>query len=67
LEECLSIVQLNEDDDSVLWALTKNGQFSVASLYKHCALSGVIDVSMEEMWHKNAFESLKNCLVGVPE
>jgi hypothetical protein len=39
LEECLSMVQLSEED-TVCWALTKNGQFSVASLYKHCAFLG---------------------------
>jgi hypothetical protein len=50
-EECLSTLQLNEDDDSVQWDLTKNDQFSVASLYKHCAFLGVIDVRMEELWH----------------
>jgi hypothetical protein len=32
-------------------ALTKNGQFPVTSLYKHCAFSGVIDVRMEELWN----------------
>jgi hypothetical protein len=50
-EECLSTLQLNEDDDSVQWDLTKNDQFSVASLYKHCAFLGVIDVRMKELWH----------------
>jgi S-adenosylmethionine:diacylglycerol 3-amino-3-carboxypropyl transferase len=51
LEECLSRVYLTDEDDTVRWALTKNGQFSVASLYKHCVFSGVIDMRIEELWH----------------
>jgi hypothetical protein len=51
LEECLNSVQLSEEVDTICWALTKNRQFSIASLYKHCASSGVIDVRMEEMWN----------------
>jgi hypothetical protein len=35
----------------VQWDLTNNDQFSVASLYKHCAFLGVIDVRMKELWH----------------
>jgi hypothetical protein len=51
LEECLSRVHLSEEEDTIKWALTKNGLFSVASLYKHCAFSGVVDVRMEELWN----------------
>jgi hypothetical protein len=44
------MVQLSQEEDCVCWALTKKGQFLVASLYKHCAFPGVVDVRMVEMW-----------------
>jgi hypothetical protein len=43
------MIQLSEEEDIAYWALTKNGKFSVASLYKHCAFPGVVDVRMNEM------------------
>jgi hypothetical protein len=49
LEEWLSMIQLSEEEDIAYWASTKNGKFSVASLYKHCAFPGVADVRMNEM------------------
>jgi hypothetical protein len=39
------------EEDTLRLVLTKNEQFSMASLYKHCAFSGVIDMRMEELWH----------------
>jgi hypothetical protein len=50
MEECLHGVHLSDKEDTIKWALTKNGMFSVASLYKHCTFSGVVDVRMEELW-----------------
>jgi hypothetical protein len=44
------MIQLFKKENTAYWALTKNGQFSVASLYKHCAFPGVVDVRMTEMW-----------------
>jgi hypothetical protein len=41
-------------------ALTKNSQFSVASLYMHCAFLEVLDVSMEEMWNTKMSLKVKN-------
>jgi hypothetical protein len=46
----LSNLQLNSEEDTVQWCLTKNGRFSTASLYQHCSFSVVLDVRMEEMW-----------------
>jgi hypothetical protein len=43
--------QLNNDEDTVRWALTNHGQFTIASLYRHCSFSGVLDVRMEDLWH----------------
>jgi hypothetical protein len=66
LEECLSRVHLSEDKDNIWWALTKNGQFSVALLYKHCASSGVTNVRMEEMWNeRNTSESVKFLMADI--
>jgi hypothetical protein len=65
LEECLSRVHLTDEEDTVRWALTKNGQFSVASLYKHCVFSGVIDMRMEELWHSKIPLKVIFCLVGI--
>jgi hypothetical protein len=62
LEECLNSVQLSEEVDTICWALTKNRQFSIASLYKHCASSGVIDVRMEEMWNARIPLKVRNFL-----
>jgi hypothetical protein len=66
LEECLSRVHLSEDKDNIWWALTKNEQFSVALLYKHCASSGVTNVRMEEMWNeRNTSESVKFLMADI--
>jgi hypothetical protein len=65
LEECLSRVHVTDEEDTVRWALTKNGQFSVASLYKHCVFSGVIDMRMEQLWHSKIPLKVIFCLVGI--
>jgi hypothetical protein len=46
--EELDQVQLTDAEDSFKWALTSHGQFTT-SFYMHCALSGVVDVRMEEL------------------
>jgi hypothetical protein len=43
--------QLNNEEDTVRWALTNHGHFTIASLYKQCSFSGVLDVRMEDLWH----------------
>jgi hypothetical protein len=60
LEECLSWVHLSDEEDIVKWALTKNGLFSMTSLYKHCVFSGVVDVRMEELWNSKIPLKVKN-------
>jgi S-adenosylmethionine:diacylglycerol 3-amino-3-carboxypropyl transferase len=60
LERELEGVQLNTKDDTVRWALTKHGQFTSASLYRHCSFSGVLDVRMEDLWHSKLPLKIKN-------
>jgi hypothetical protein len=37
LEELLRGVHLNDEQDTILWALTPSCQFNTASLYEHCS------------------------------
>jgi hypothetical protein len=60
LMECLSGIHLGSNTDTIKWCLTSNGQFSIASLYLHCAFSGVVDTRMEEMWTTKIPLKVKN-------
>jgi hypothetical protein len=49
-ERELGEVQLNTEEDTMRWALTKHGQFTTAYLYRHCSFSGVFDIRMDDLW-----------------
>jgi hypothetical protein len=57
---CITEVYLNNEKDSVRWCLTKNGQFTTASLYQHCSFWRVVDIRMEEMWNTKLPLKVKN-------
>jgi hypothetical protein len=49
-ERELGEVQLNTEEHTMRWALTKHGQFTTAYLYRHCSFSGVFDIRMDDLW-----------------
>jgi hypothetical protein len=60
LMSCITEVYLNNEKDSMRWCLTKNGQFTTASLYQHCSFWRVVDIRMEEMWNTKLPLKVKN-------
>jgi hypothetical protein len=65
-EECIGLkselanIELTTEEDSVKWALTPHGQFTVQSLYTHWSFPGVRDLKMEELWHSKMPLKVKN-------
>jgi hypothetical protein len=49
LESELVDTELTTEEDSVKWALTSHGQFTVHSLYTHWSFPGVRDLKLEEL------------------
>jgi hypothetical protein len=49
LEGNVREVHLNNEQDTIRWALISHRMFTTESLYKHCFFSGTMDVTMEEM------------------
>jgi hypothetical protein len=60
LESELADIKLTIEEDSVKWALTSHGQFTVHSLYTHLTFSGIKDLKMEELWHSKMPLKIKN-------
>jgi hypothetical protein len=40
----------DKGEDSVVWALEKDGQFSTRSMYKFLSFGGVTNRRMQEVW-----------------
>jgi hypothetical protein len=57
LVDCLSHIQLNDNIDLVHWCLTKNRQFTIASMYQHCSFPGVRREDGRNVEDKNSLES----------
>jgi hypothetical protein len=51
LESELAEIELTTEEDTVKWALTPHGLFTVHSLYIHWTFLGVRDIKIEELWH----------------
>jgi hypothetical protein len=49
LNNILCTVALSSDNDKPIWKWTKNGQFSVKSMYKHLCSNG-LDRSFKHLW-----------------
>jgi hypothetical protein len=49
LQNLLCIVALNSENDKPVWKWSKNGHFSVKSLYEHLCING-IDRSFRHLW-----------------
>ena len=43
-------MNLELEDDQVIWALEKHGSFRTKSLYKQICCGGVINRRMQEVW-----------------
>jgi hypothetical protein len=56
----LANIELTTEEDSVKWALTPHGQFTVHSLYTHWSFLGVRYLKMEELWHSKMPLEVKN-------
>lgn len=50
LHTLLDEIQLNSDNDTMCWKLTKSGIYKTKSLYRELAFGGVRDVIMQDLW-----------------
>jgi hypothetical protein len=46
----LGEVEISEEDDRVVWALEKDGQFSTRSMYRFLSFGGMANRRMQEVW-----------------
>jgi hypothetical protein len=46
----LGEVEISEEDDRVVWALEKGGQFSTRSMYRFLSFGGMANRRMQEVW-----------------
>jgi hypothetical protein len=60
LENELSGIELTNEEDSVRWALTSHGQFTMYSLHMHWLFPGVRYLKIEELWHSMLPLKVKN-------
>jgi hypothetical protein len=58
----LTDIELTTEKDSIRWALTPHGQFTMHSLYVHWSFPEVRDLKMEELWHSKLPLKTKNFL-----